>query len=150
MGIFFISIFITTLVAFVLAYLLFRRGPVNPTKRPKFWLIFAVMIPVLYMAGLFIKYQMDASYERVPFKTIEWQAKEDSRYTMVKDLIDKKYLLGKKPHEVQVLLGMPEEIADTTLVYYIGYDPVVFMNNDPDWLILHLNEGVVSECLIQR
>lgn len=94
-----------------------------------------------------------ANWYRHLFTPNRWQQKPEQRQYMLESLEHKYQLVGMSREEVISLLGEPEEAqtgfkgdsayypSESTLVYYIGCDPV--FRADMQWLILPLAEGRV-------
>jgi len=52
--------------------------------------------------------------------------------------------------ELKTMLGEADHEDDSTVIFYIGYSPKVFLNMDPDWLEAYLVDGAVSSTLIRE
>lgn len=90
------------------------------------------------------------------YTAAKWNKDHENRYKIVNDMLKKNELIGMEEQQVIRLLGNEDNSEqttfkmsqknfppETTLVYYLGVD---FM--DDNWLILSMEEGVVTEIFI--
>lgn len=152
MGILFISFLATTILVFLLVFLLFRKFSQrkNISKDPRYWLVSVVASPVVYIGFLLIWLLMSSSFEAKEFTKENWANNRNTRYEYVSDLIDNNKLIGLTKIELDSTLGKADYEDDSITQYYIGYSPKVLLNNDPDWLITDLVEGKVSNAYIRE
>jgi hypothetical protein len=88
------------------------------------------------------------SWPNTKFDSVEWHAsREESRYVFVRDLIDRRLLIGKSEAAVRELLGPPTTVDRTgrQLSYVVreggtGFDQVYSLD-----VILDSPAGVVQE-----
>jgi len=85
----------------------------------------------------------EQSYTEISFDEKLWKADKEERFTMSKDLIDSRVLIGKKLNEVTELLGEEyNSYSENTISYYLGFIPSPG-NLDPDLLELTFENDVV-------
>ncbi len=90
------------------------------------------------------------------YSAAKWNGDHENRYKIVNDMLEKNELIGMEEHQVIELLGNEDNNEqtsfkiskknfppETTLIYYLGVD---FM--DSSWLILSMEEGIVTEIFI--
>ncbi|MCP4458434.1 MAG: hypothetical protein GY816_10495 [Cytophagales bacterium] len=135
----------TAALVFTGLYFLFRKfgSGASPTSNGFFWLSAIIGMPVIYSGIIFMWFLISSSYERKPFDKESWTTERDSRYVFIDDLVENDKLIGLSSGQIQNTLGEVEYEDDSTMIFYIGYDPKIFMNMDPDWLEIHLIEGEV-------
>ena len=152
MGLIVISFFVTALLVFTIVFLLFRKfgHGNNPFRKSYFWIASIVLTPVIYFGSLFTWFSIAASYEAQEFDKNTWQKNEESRYVFVDDLVEGEKLIGLSRDELESMLGKADYEDDSTMTYYLGYSPGVYLNMDPDWLVSDLTDGKVSYVYIRE
>ena len=85
------------------------------------------------------------------FSTEQWLAEPADRTKIVDDLLENYSLVGMTEEKVLALLGQPSEetpfTEQNTLCYYLG-DERGLISIDSEWLVLSLQDGVVSSAVI--
>ena len=81
------------------------------------------------------------------FSTEQWQAEPAERTKIVDDLLENYSLVGMTEEEVLALLGQPSDetpfTEQNTLYYYLG-DERGLISIDSEWLVITMEDGVVS------
>ena len=81
------------------------------------------------------------------FSTEQWLAEPAERTKIVDDLLENHSPVGMTEEEVLALLGQPSDempvTEQDTLCYYLG-DERGLISIDSEWLVLSLQDGVVS------
>lgn len=149
-GIFAFSLLIAVVLTFILIYFLFRliRPEKKQVKSSLFWLSVLIATPLLYAGFLWIWFLISSSYPERSFDKTAWIENKEKRYEYVDDLVDHSKLIGLMKSEIKEILGKPDNENDSTLTYYIGYSPRYFLNNDPDWLEIQLDNGETINTII--
>lgn len=81
------------------------------------------------------------------FSTEQWLAEPAERTKIVEDLLENHSPMGMTEEEVLALLGQPSDetpfTEQNTLYYYLG-DERGLISIDSEWLVLTMEDGVVS------
>ena len=149
-GIFAFSLLIAAVLTFVLVFFLLRwlRPGKKHLKNPFLWVSVVFATPVVYAGLLWIWFLISSSYPERSFDKTAWIENQEKRYEYVDDLINHAKLIGLTKSEIKEMLGKPDNENDSILTYYIGYSPRYFLNNDPDWLEIELDNGEVVKTII--
>ena len=151
MGILLLSFLLTTLVVFITLFLLFKKFSSKKLPLSNFWYWISSFIatPLVYAGVIFVWFLISSSFEKKEFDKEIWLENRDIRYVYVDDLIDGKKLIGLTSDELKTMLGEVDYEDDSTILFYIGYSPKVFLNMNPDWLETYLVDGKVGSALIR-
>jgi hypothetical protein len=86
------------------------------------------------------------NYPKIKFDKNIWDEYINARFTMTKDIIKNKVLLGKTKDEVIELLGNEYHNYgnENLLCYYVGFVPQ-FVSIDPDILMIHFENGIAKK-----
>ncbi len=151
MGTLVTAFLITVVVVFGLMFFIFKI--VNKSKSPLrnryYWITSIVAVPLLLVGTIYFNYKSNASFKAQEFDMQKWMANSDKRYLLVDDLIEDEKLIGLTVKQVEALLGEVEQETDSGLYYYIGYNPKTFMNMAPEFLVITISEGKVTEVQVQ-
>jgi amino acid transporter len=138
------------LITFIGFYFLFRRlnRDKNPISNPLYWISSIIGSPILLAGIIWVWFLISSNYEEKEFDSKAWIEQRETRYEYVDDLVNEQKAIGLEKSEVLEKMGKPDNQSDTSLTYYIGYTPKYFMNMDPDWLEIKLENNIVTEAWI--
>jgi hypothetical protein len=147
MGILLSSILLITVFVLSIFYFLFRKfnNGGTPLSNLYYWIASFLSIPIVCAGGIYLWFLTTSSFTPQPFDSKKWSENADERYLYVDDLIENKKLIGLSKNEVGLLLSDVDYEDDSIMQFYIGYSPKTFLNLDPDWLIIELEDQKASE-----
>lgn len=101
------------------------------------------LAPAMYIAFIIGFFSYTSHYPKNNFDETVWESNIEERFTMSKDIVRSKMLIGKTKGEVIEILGEDfSENMDGYMTYYLGFVPG-FLNIDPDVLDIHFENKKV-------
>lgn len=152
MGILAIVLLLSFISVFTCLFFLFKKtfAYKAPTSSIKFWLSTFILTPVILVGSVYAYLYFSSRYQDKTFDRTGWMVDKEERYVYQHDLLDSEILLKLNKAQVQDLLGEAELYEDQTIRYYMGYDPKIYFNLAPDWLVIEMEKDTVVNYYIER
>jgi len=125
---------------------LFRNRIKNNNKRTiVIWLATLLSAPITYVSIIVLTFLISIYYPNRNFDKDKWTNDKDTRYEYADNIIKSKMLIGKKPGEIEKILGTDHSNEqDGTWFYDLGFTPGSI---DPDSIELVFRNGKVIDVI---
>ncbi len=107
------------------------------SRDPSFWTPIVACLAFV-VVGLFVLW----TYRDLPFDSTRWKNEKETRFQMVRDLLDSYDLVGQSRESIDIMLGEPrgcDSVRNGKYVYWAGSDGVI----DDMWLEIEFSDDTV-------
>ena len=146
------------LLSFGLNYGLFKL--INKQKRPVtrwgFWVSVVLTTPVIYFLVVFALFAILSYSPSRDFSKEAWLNEPNKRVELINDLLKNYEIKGKTREEIIALLGDPLEKSPyfqesgRDMIYLLGPERGTIFGLDSEWLLLWLDNGLVTKYSLAR